>query len=207
MEGDGCQTAETTGKDRNCEQALSFTRHPAHEPRVDARIQVGKPDRIAGECRESAAQWFHFSSVKGITPTAQRYTETMRNLSITVLILATLLVQFPRSGSAQSATTSTAQAEISADLGTCSALISVTGVDLKPIFGAKITTRIRYGFMGVKKLDLEAFTGANGQIKITNLPKLLKKPMYIYINKDDKQEIVEFKPEVRCRATFDVQLR
>jgi hypothetical protein len=31
--------------------------------------------------------------------------------------------------------------------------------------------------------------------------------MYIYINKEDKQEIVEFKPDVRCRATFDVQLR
>jgi hypothetical protein len=207
MEGDGCQTAETTGKDRNCEQALSFTRHPAHEPRVDARIQVGKPDRIAGECRESAAQWFHFSSVKGIALTAQRYTDAMRNLSLAVLIMATLLVLFPQSGSAQTAPTATAQAEISADLGTCSALIAVTGVDLKPIYGAKITTRIRYGLMGVKKLDLEAFTGTNGQIKITNLPEVLKKPMYIYINKDDKQEIVEFKPDVHCHATFNVQLR
>jgi hypothetical protein len=123
--------------------------------------------------------------------------------------MATLLVLFPQSGSAQAATSATAQAEISADLGTCSALITATGVDLKPIFGAKITTRIRYGFMGVKKLDLEAFTGANGKIKITSLPEArpLKKPMYIYINKDDKQEIVEFKPDVHCRATFNVQLR
>ena len=131
----------------------------------------------------------------------------MRNLSLTVLIMATLLVLFPQSGSAQAATSATAQAEISADLGSCSALITVTGVDLKPIYGAKITTRVRYGLMGLKKLDLEAFTGGNGQIKVTNLPEALKKPMYIYINKDDKQEIVEFKPNVHCRATFNVQLR
>jgi hypothetical protein len=121
--------------------------------------------------------------------------------------MATLLVLFLQSGSAQSATTATEHTEISADLGTCSALIMVTGIDLKPIYGAKITTRIRYGLMGVKRLDLEAFTGADGKVKITNLPEILKKPMYIYINKDDKQEIVEFKPDVHCRATFNVQLR
>jgi hypothetical protein len=33
VEGDGGQTAEATGKDGDRQQALSFTRHPAHEPR------------------------------------------------------------------------------------------------------------------------------------------------------------------------------
>jgi hypothetical protein len=83
----------------------------------------------------------------------------------------------------------------------------VTGIDLKPTYGAKITTRVRYGLLGVKKLDLEAYTGVDGQLKITKLPEALKKPMYIYINKEDKQEIVEFKPDVHCHATFNVQLR
>lgn len=122
-------------------------------------------------------------------------------------MMAALLAPFPLPGSAQSAASAPPQAEISADLGACSALITVTGTDLKPIYGAKITTRIRYGLMGVKKLDLEAFTNAGGQLKITNLPELLKKPMYIYINKGDKLEIVEFKPDIHCNATFNVQLR
>jgi hypothetical protein len=61
--------------------------------------------------------------------------------------------------------------------------------------------------LGVKRLDLEAFTGADGQVRITHLPQALKKPMYIHISKDDKEELVEFKPNVRCRATFNVQLR
>jgi hypothetical protein len=131
----------------------------------------------------------------------------MRYLSLTSLLLLNLVVFCPLSGNAQSTPATAVPAEISADLGSCSALIAVTGVDAKPIYGAKITTRVRYGLLGVKKTDLEAYTCVDGKLKITNLPSTLKKPMYIYINQGDKQEIVEFKPEVHCRATFNVQLR
>jgi len=133
--------------------------------------------------------------------------EAMRSLSFPFLILLNLLMYCPYAGSAQSTAETFVPAEISADLGTCSVLIAVTGIDSKPIYGAKINTRIQYGLFGVKKLDLEAFTGSDGQVKITNLPELLKKPMYIHISKGEKEEIVEFKPDVRCHATFDVQLK
>jgi hypothetical protein len=133
--------------------------------------------------------------------------ETMRSLSLTFFILSSLVVVCPPSGSAQSTLGAVPTAEISADLGTCSALIIVTDADSKPIYSAKVTTRIRFGLLGVKKLDLEADTGADGQLKITNLPEVLKKPMYIYIQKDNKRETVEFRPDLRCRATFNVQLK
>ena len=42
--------------------------------------------------------------------------------------------------------------------------------------------------MGAKKLDLETYTSAAGQVKIVGLPEVLKKPIYIYISKDDKME-------------------
>jgi len=61
--------------------------------------------------------------------------------------------------------------------------------------------------MGIKKLDLEAYTGTDGKLKITRLPESLKKPMIIHIGKDEKQDQVEFKPTLNCHATFDVQLR
>jgi hypothetical protein len=98
-------------------------------------------------------------------------------------------------------------AEISADLGPCFAVVSVTDADSKPILNAKITARVQYGLMGVKKLDLEAFTGQDGKVKIAKLPDSLKKPMVIHIAKDEKGDQVEFKPAVNCHATFDVQLR
>jgi hypothetical protein len=61
-------------------------------------------------------------------------------------------------------------AEISADLGPCDALLSVTGADAGPILNAKITARVQYGMMGIKKLDLEAYTGSDGKVKITHFP-------------------------------------
>jgi hypothetical protein len=127
----------------------------------------------------------------------------MRALLLSTFTCLCLLAFGIRAGSAQSAAPS---AEISADLGTCSALITVTGTDAKPVYAAKITTRVQYGPFGVKKLDLEAFTGADGQVKITHLPETLKKPMAIYIRKGDDEEAVDFKPSLQCHSTFSVQL-
>ena len=131
----------------------------------------------------------------------------MRNLFLPALLLFGFIALHPQQASAQSGAAAVPPTEISADLGTCSALITVTGMDSKPVYNAKITTRIRYGVMGSKKLDLETYTSANGQVNIVRLPELPKKPVYFYVSKGDKLEIVEFKPDVHCRATFDVRLK
>jgi hypothetical protein len=131
----------------------------------------------------------------------------MSNHRVTIPLVMCLMLACSQSNLAQSTPAPAAPSEISADLGPCSALIIVTDSDSKPIYAAKIKTRIQYGPFGVKKLDLEAYSGADGRITITNLPETLKKPMYIHIAKDDKQDIEEFKPEVQCHATFKVQLR
>ena len=124
-----------------------------------------------------------------------------------IAMLVALMVMLPLRSGAQAAASPAVPAEISADLGTCSASITVTGVDSKPIYAAKITTRIQYGLLGVKRLDLEAYTGSDGKVKIASLPEVLKKPMYIHITQGDKEQIVEFRPSVKCEAHFDVQLR
>ncbi len=122
-----------------------------------------------------------------------------------LLIFTVMLCVHP--AIAQSASAAVPPTEISADLGTCSALFNVTGADSKPIYNAKISTRIHYGVMGLKRLDLETFTSANGQAQFLRLPEVPKKPVFFYISKDDKLETVEFKPDVHCRATFDVRLK
>jgi hypothetical protein len=96
--------------------------------------------------------------------------------------------------------------EISADLGACSVELNVTDPDHKPVYGAKVDARVQYGPFSVKKLDLEAFTDANGRLTISHLPATLKKPLIIYITRADKGQIVEFKPETHCQAHFDVVL-
>jgi len=55
--------------------------------------------------------------------------------------------------------------EISAELGPCAVLFTVNGKDGKPVYNAKITTRVRYGMGSLKRLDLEAATNSSGQAK------------------------------------------
>ena len=129
----------------------------------------------------------------------------MRSIGLSVLVVSALL-SFGCSARAQNTAQTVQTAEISADLGSCSAVITVTGSDFKPVYAAKVATRVHYGMMGVKKLDLEAFTGPDGKVTIAKLPPELKRPMYIHISKDNKEEMVEFKPSLRCYAVFDVQL-
>lgn len=100
-----------------------------------------------------------------------------------------------------------APTEISADLGGCSALITVTGPDGKPVYNAKIRTRIRYGFMATKKVDLEVYTSAAGQAKIVGLPGEPKRPVYFDISKDDKLDTEQFKPDENCHQEIKVQLK
>lgn len=97
--------------------------------------------------------------------------------------------------------------EISADLGSCSASLLVTDGNSKPIYAAKVTARVLYGPFSVKKLDLEAYTGADGRLKITHLPAVLKKPLRIHIAKDMTEEEVLFQPEKQCDASFEVKLQ
>jgi hypothetical protein len=97
--------------------------------------------------------------------------------------------------------------EISAELGGCSALITVTGADAKPIFNAKVSTRIRYGLFGAKKLDLEVYTSASGQVKIVGLPESPKRPVFFQVSKGEKLETLEFTPDAQCRAVYDVRLK
>jgi len=66
----------------------------------------------------------------------------MRKISLIALLLVSLVVYCSRLGCAQSPAVATSPAEISADLGTCSALITLTGIGMKPIYAAKVTTRM-----------------------------------------------------------------
>jgi hypothetical protein len=95
---------------------------------------------------------------------------------------------------------------IDADLGPCSALINVTDIISKPVYNAKVSVRIHYGFMGMKKLDLETFTSAAGQVQFVGLPEVSKKPLTFRVGKDEKTAIVIYDPKNSCQATLTALL-
>lgn len=104
-------------------------------------------------------------------------------------------------------TSFTAEApSVSADLGPCSARFTVTD-GTKPLYNARIHTRIKHGAFGMRKLDLEVGTDANGQAQMTRLPNRSKYPITFDISRDEVSRTVLFEPEKQCDAQFEVQLR
>jgi hypothetical protein len=131
----------------------------------------------------------------------------MHPLSRTALLLATLLLLSPLALPAQQKPAAMPPTALSAELGNCSALITVTDAAGKPIFNAKVSARVRYGFLGIKKMDLEAYTSAGGQVNFTHLPEKVKQPVTIYVAKGEQTQSVVFDPQTLCQATFTVQLK
>ena len=60
---------------------------------------------------------------------------------------------------------------IDAGMGSCTADITVMDSGHHAIYKANISTRIRSGFAGVKKLDLEVGTNVDGKARFTGLPE------------------------------------
>jgi hypothetical protein len=90
--------------------------------------------------------------------------------------------------------------------GMCSAEFTVKDADGKPVYGALVHVRVRYGFMSVKRADLEVGTSSTGKARIEGLPEKAK-PLEYEIQKDMTRASAEQIVESRCNATFDVTLK
>lgn len=96
--------------------------------------------------------------------------------------------------------------QLSADAGPCWAEFTVTDAAKKPVYLAKITTVVRFGFMSKRKTDLELSTDFNGKGKFTGLPHDVKKPLAFTITYQDQSKTVTHDPATNCHAAFDVAL-
>jgi hypothetical protein len=95
---------------------------------------------------------------------------------------------------------------LKANLGDCSADFVVRGADGRPVYNATIHVRVRYGFMNVKRSDLEIGTNAEGKARIEGLPSKAK-PLAYDIRKDTAAAAVMQDVEAMCHASFDIALK
>jgi hypothetical protein len=96
-------------------------------------------------------------------------------------------------------------AVISARLGPCSADFTVKDADGKPVYAATVHVRIRYGFMGIKRMDLEVGTNGEGKARVEGLPESAR-PLLYDITKADKKTTAEQDLAAQCKAAYDVTL-
>jgi hypothetical protein len=95
---------------------------------------------------------------------------------------------------------------LKANLGDCSADFTVRGADALPVYNATIHVRVRYGFMSLKRSDLEIGTNADGKARIEGLPSKAR-PLAYEVTKDSLKTMVMQNLEQTCRAMFDVSLK
>jgi hypothetical protein len=90
--------------------------------------------------------------------------------------------------------------------GSCSADFVVKDEAGKPVGDATVHVRVRYGFAGVKRADLEVGTSLTGKVRIEGLPDKAK-PMTYDIKRDELKAEVTQDVSTACHATFDVTLK
>jgi len=90
--------------------------------------------------------------------------------------------------------------------GTCSAEFTVKDEAGKPVYGASVHVRVRYGFMGVKRADLEVGTSSSGRARVEGLPDRAK-PLEWEVQKELKRASAEQVIEDACNAKFDLTLK
>ena len=95
---------------------------------------------------------------------------------------------------------------VDAGLGSCAADFTVKDSSGKPIFNAKISVTIKYGFHSLRKTQLEVGTNSDGKARVTGLPNLPKKPLEFLIKSGTVSTTVTDDPETNCNAVFDVTL-
>src|ERR1700682_73259 len=91
--------------------------------------------------------------------------------------------------------------------GACALQLTVTTVDGKPVYDAKVKVHIAYRFGGFHKLDLEAATNAEGKVRFIGLPSRVRRPpMEFQASKDQLVGVLTYDPATECQAKHNITL-
>jgi hypothetical protein len=96
---------------------------------------------------------------------------------------------------------------IDGNAGPCSVELTVWGADGKPAYAATVKVHIKYGFGGMRRLDLEAGSNSDGKVKFTGIPaRVQRPPLEFRASKDEFSGIAVVDPSTQCQAKYDLTL-
>jgi hypothetical protein len=96
---------------------------------------------------------------------------------------------------------------IDGGIGTCSVDFIVNDADGKPVYAATIKVHIEYGFMYLRKLDLQIGTNADGKARFTGLPDRVKHGLFFEASEGDRVAEAFDDPAANCKNQFTVVVR
>ena len=92
-------------------------------------------------------------------------------------------------------------------IGPCSADFTVTDNPARPVYAANISVHIAYGFMYLRKLDLEVGTNANGKARFTGLPDRTKQGLFFRASEGGREGSAFVDPAKTCKADLTITLQ
>lgn len=92
------------------------------------------------------------------------------------------------------------------EAGPCSADFVVSDPAGKGVYDAKIGIQIKYGFMGLHKLDLTVGTNFEGKARIEGLPEPIKGTAEFKVSHGDQNKTVPYDPQDNCHPRHQVTL-
>jgi hypothetical protein len=95
---------------------------------------------------------------------------------------------------------------IDGDAGPCSAEFTVTDNAGAPVYAATITVHIAYGFMYLRKLDLQVGTSSTGQARFTGLPDRTKQGLFFRASEGSREGTAFVDSAKTCKATLTITL-
>lgn len=135
---------------------------------------------------------------------------TKKKIAPPYFVLALVLITLPAVSFSQTNTPPAPDAKsvpvIDGGLGPCTADFTVTDANNAPVYDAKIRVHIAYGFMNVRKLDLEIGTNSDGKARVTGLPDRIKHGLYFHTTQGDRTAETFDDPANTCKAQFTVVL-
>jgi hypothetical protein len=96
---------------------------------------------------------------------------------------------------------------IDGELGHCSVEFTVTDADGRLAAGAKIRVRIAYGFMSLRKLDLEVGTNTEGKARFEGLPDKTKRALEFRSSQGNLEGSAVYDPGESCKAQRTIVLQ
>ena len=95
---------------------------------------------------------------------------------------------------------------INGGVGDCSVEIHVTDSGRKPVYGAEISVRLRYGFGGFHKLDLQASTNVDGRARFEGLSERARMPLEFTVVYQGRENVVPVDLREKCHQSKEAVL-
>jgi|SRR5271156_3314479 len=130
--------------------------------------------------------------------------QTLTRFSIALCIL--LLPALSAAAQNTAPTDSKTVPVIDGAIGPCSADFKVIDNAGAPIYAANITVHIAYGFMYLRKLDLQIGTSASGQARFTGLPDRTKQGLFFRASEGDRGGSAFVDSAKTCKADLTITL-